>query len=437
MSVPKELAFHGWTVERILTESRWQHLHRDLMVVELWCGVMSIVTAARSVGLPAEGFDINRIPGVTDDAMSEKSENIISLKGFLNAVKLVLRLAPQGLLWMAPVCSSWIFLNSSNTHRRKSNVEGDVNYRPVQEGNAMATVAALLMKLAWVRDLAAVMANPQSSLIFQFPDVRDVLTQCGAATVCTPRCFFDTRPLGERFYKLYKFAAVGPADVQSPGSWIMGTRRRCECPGRKHIPLSDRSPTGKVSGNLEALKSSAAYPISLGKCIVEVWLGAVDPSRKSSTSKTSQWGSASTALGWLQPDTDDEEDNQTTASKPMSQKSPTAVGTSASVGWLQPDSDEEDKDKEAEDKDDKDDTRKMSRKSKPDSSATACVAPGWLQPDQDDEEDNVDEWDILSEKTLPLAGAPEWLQPSDDEGDCNALEVHSEGHPSPKRARWD
>ena len=43
--------------------------------------------------------------------------------GFTNAVKLVMRLRPGGLLWMAVVCSSFVFTSSSNTHRTLDNPE--------------------------------------------------------------------------------------------------------------------------------------------------------------------------------------------------------------------------------------------------------------------------------------------------------------------------
>ena len=64
------------------------------------------------------------------------------------AVALLLRVRPGGLLWMAPVCSSWTFTNSSNTGRKLANVVGNLGYPPVQAGSAMATVAALFMELA-------------------------------------------------------------------------------------------------------------------------------------------------------------------------------------------------------------------------------------------------------------------------------------------------
>lgn len=102
--------------------------------------------------------------------------------GFTNAVKLVMRLRPGGLLWMATVCSSFVFANSSNTHRNLNNPEarhcnsmnimqrcqqprttiqlyldgqGDETYEPVAQGNLMAKIAAWLMVLATSRGVKA------------------------------------------------------------------------------------------------------------------------------------------------------------------------------------------------------------------------------------------------------------------------------------------
>jgi hypothetical protein len=261
------LSVFGWTVDMILQEPRWNQLPRDLDVVELWCGVMSIVLAARADGLQAEGYDINRIPGTTDIPTSKTSENIISPEGFKNAVTLVMRCV--GLVFMAPVCTSWIVCNMSNTKRSRGNVHGNMSYGPVRDGNLMADVAGFLMCLAWRRGLCAIMENPASSLIFRYPNVADVLSALGAHCSVAPRCAFSEEPLGQKYYKLYKFAAVGPSTSLSPGAWIAAIARTCGCPSRKHTSLMRRSDDGKVTGNLEHLTKSAAYPKALGECIVK------------------------------------------------------------------------------------------------------------------------------------------------------------------------
>lgn len=327
-------SFHGWTASSIMASDKWTH-PRDLTVVELWCGVMSIVSAARAHGFEAEGYDINRIPGITDDETSEKSENIIGRTGFHNAVALVMRLRPQGLLWMAPVCSSWTFANSSNTGRKKSNIEGCLEYRAVKEGNAMATVASILMELAWLRGLAAVIENPSSSLIFKFSDVETCLKKFKAVVVNTPRCAFDDQPAGKRYYKLYKFAAVGPAGVPEPAAWIRSTVRSCTCPDREHISLMTRSATGAVSGKLSELKKSAAYPAALGVAVVDAWQGTASPSPRDADARILKKQS----LQWLQPTDDAEAGDDEVGPAPAED-----VCDVRKVCWLNPRSDDSDSD---------------------------------------------------------------------------------------------
>ena len=50
---------------KVLQDSQFSWLERDLDVVELWSGVAAIVAAARKQGKQAEPFDKNRVPGVT------------------------------------------------------------------------------------------------------------------------------------------------------------------------------------------------------------------------------------------------------------------------------------------------------------------------------------------------------------------------------------
>lgn len=112
-----QLKLFGNTVKSILEANDLRD--RDLDVVELWSGVGSIVKAARNhVAVP---FDINRRPGVTD-LEGPGNEDITSPAGFNKALDYVLRLRPSGLLFMAPVCSSFSFCNMHNTKRNRDNV---------------------------------------------------------------------------------------------------------------------------------------------------------------------------------------------------------------------------------------------------------------------------------------------------------------------------
>ena len=128
----------GLTVSSVLDSASEQ---RDLDVVELWSGSEAIVSAAQASGFTAMPFDKFRIRGVTDSDDPDTTEDILLAAGFRRALSLVLRLRPGGLLWMAPVCSSWIFLNLRCTQRTKvggPRFRGNLRYLPVRQGNLMA-----------------------------------------------------------------------------------------------------------------------------------------------------------------------------------------------------------------------------------------------------------------------------------------------------------
>ena len=139
-------------------------------VVELWSGVEAIVCAAIAAGLAAQGFDKHRIEGVTDTADPGTTESILLEAGFHKALELVLRVRDGGLAWMAPVCSSWIFLNLVNTKRNLSGgprFSGNLAYAPVRDGNRMAEMAAFLFAVAVLRGAHAVIESPASSMMFR------------------------------------------------------------------------------------------------------------------------------------------------------------------------------------------------------------------------------------------------------------------------------
>ena len=117
------LLIFGLTVSLVLNRASDQ---KDLDVVELRSGVAAIVAAARAVGFTAMPFDKFRINGATDTDDPDTTEDILLEAGFRRALNLVLHVRPRGLVWMAPVCPSWIFLNPRNTKKdegRRSKVQ--------------------------------------------------------------------------------------------------------------------------------------------------------------------------------------------------------------------------------------------------------------------------------------------------------------------------
>ena len=261
------LLIFGLTVASVLDSASEQ---RDLDVVELWSGVESIVSAARAAGFTAMPFDKFRNEGVTDTDDPETTEDILLEAGFRRALSLVLRLRSGGLLWMAPVCSSWIFLNLSRTMRTKiggPKFRGNLKYLPVRHGNLMAEMAAFLFLVATARGVHAVIENPACSMMFKYETFANACSLWSERFwAIVPHCRFSVAPFGSRLGKKFK--------LMGSHAWVRLLACKCLCPGRKHkLLVKECRIQGKrtVTGLKQALKDSAAYPAKMGTAIIDRW----------------------------------------------------------------------------------------------------------------------------------------------------------------------
>ena len=334
-------AIFGLTLASVLDRAE---VDRDLDVLELWSGVGSIVRARSRWSYNARGFDIR----------NSEYEDITTPAGFKHAVNLVLQLVVGGLLWMAPVCSSFTFMNSSNCMRRPSNDHyGDTNYPSVIEGNLMARIAAFLFALAWARGVDVAIENPPGSCIWKFPPLKNILDGINStfelADTITHRCAFDPLPPGKRYFKPFRFVATA--------GWINETRRPCSCGTAGHKELA-RSWIGKdglkkVTGHSEELKASSAYPDKLGETIVAAWHGSrlapgVTESKPPSGDEDEEGAQrmrmrrvpkppgVTESNPWQHASSEDEEGAQTASSKPKE-----AAASTQTRSWCQCHSEDE------------------------------------------------------------------------------------------------
>ena len=152
----------GHSMKEIRDMEAFHNSVRNIDVVELWSGCQSICNAARLGGYVARRFDKHRSPGVTD-VPGEHNEDITTKPGLNKALGLVLGLRENGLLWMAPVCSSFCWLNLSNKQRSKENkYRGDTTSAVAKEGNKMALSAMLLAEVALEESQRATPGPPQN-----------------------------------------------------------------------------------------------------------------------------------------------------------------------------------------------------------------------------------------------------------------------------------
>ena len=294
------LVLFGCTVASVLSDPTFNGLPRDLKVVEIFSGVGSVAAAATASGLSSQPFDKFRIEGRTN-IPGPSCEDLTVKAGFVNAVKLVMQLALGGLLWLAPVCSSWVGLNISRTLRsHKNNFQGDTTYPKVAEGNLQAKARAFFMQLAQFRGIEVILENPPSSTIFNFPVLRAAISSMKLVNCVTHRCAFDVSAAkGKRLWKKYKF--VGPA------AWVQKLAKPCPCQGKNHIYLTERWTDCHGKNRFKGLKTlldkSAAYPAAMGTAAVKAWLSNTAEKHRAPDSETrgqkrkAVWSTNS----WLQP----------------------------------------------------------------------------------------------------------------------------------------
>ena len=267
--------FGEWTVAMVKDDKKTK---RDLDVVELWSGVGLIAGAARDIGHEAAEFDIMRIPGHTNVA-GPRLEDITTNNGFNKALHLVLRLRPGGLLWMAPLCSSFAFPNSSKCKRTAADFKGDASYYPVEQGNYMAMAAMFFAQVALCRSVHLAIENPAGSTFWSFvKEFSNFLAQL--PTHIVDRCAFDDGSF-PKMHKRYKISASG--------TWICKLGGRCACPGQRHQHLMYDAPRGRTGTPL--LKESGHYPQRLADRVIHLW-GTAGPVLESAMSSAAiaSWG---------------------------------------------------------------------------------------------------------------------------------------------------
>ena len=257
------------------------------------------------------------------------SEDMTTKDGFFRAVRLVMRLREGGLLWLAPVCSSWVGLNISRTKRSSANqFRGNPSYAPVALGNIMALACAILMEVAHRRGVQVVIENPPSSTLFRFPALEQALGRLTAFVCTTCRCAFDKSKDGTRLWKQYKLVASA--------GWIRQLARQCPCKSQKHqaLTVTWTNSAGKrcFKGVKNLLQKSAEYPPAFGTQVVAKWQSQPESTPPSTPSSASRKPSRQKRkLAWTEPALEPQSTRALSIRAPAKASRP-----SANTSWCQP-----------------------------------------------------------------------------------------------------
>ncbi len=233
------------------------HLPQGVHAVEFFAGKHRICKAFRMKGAQSIPYDKYTI----DNRMDMNSS-----VGFALALLLVLAVRPGGLIWMAPVCSSWVFINRSTSMRSALNPCGDRSLPHVADGNLQAPRVALLAWLAAARGCSWVLEQPRSSILWHHPRFQLLLHHLQVFRA--PLCLGD-----------FGAATEKPIYLWSSHAWIQEVRPRGRKAKAKHTTCQQRrDANGKLvvdGGRL--LKSSQTYPRAFGQAVASALLTHMEP----------------------------------------------------------------------------------------------------------------------------------------------------------------
>ncbi len=249
--VPKALQ----RIVAFLTQMPHNPAHGPLDAVEFFAGSQRVCKALRKRGLRAVPFDRSTI----NDRM-----NMEDAHGFALACSLILSCAAGALVWFAPVCSSWVFINRATSGRSPLLPTGNQNLEYVRAGNMQASRVAALISLCNALGLTWILEQPRSSLMLYHPRLQE---QMQMQTV-----FKANLCLGD-----FKAETLKPLYLLSNAPWIRDLTRWRRPPKFKFAVRTsqsriDRSGRKRVDGISIALKNTQTYSRKFAREVARLYL---------------------------------------------------------------------------------------------------------------------------------------------------------------------
>ena len=245
---------------------------RDLDFVELFAGDHAVSRGLRAMGYKGLTFD-NR----TVDAR----QDILTPVGFLAALAACQRLRPNGLLFAAPVCSSWVFMSRCTTERDISLAGAWASNAHVKAHNAMAARVAALCHFAASAGCHFVVEQPSTSVMFSYRPWLELRTAWAVHQIRFPMA-------------AYGGGSLKPSWLIGTAPWLVRLRTGLSHADRAFLmtpPVSTAVVTEDGLGRKRAtgsseLKGTQAYPLQFGAALAvefDIYAQAVEMAVASAT----------------------------------------------------------------------------------------------------------------------------------------------------------
>ena len=140
----------------------WDLCDRHLDFLEVFSGEQSVSNGLRHLGFH----------GLSVDYLDNPFYDVAQPGGFLMCVRAVLCMKVGALLFLAPPCATWIWITRHSTSRSKDMPHGSGDAADI--ANIIVMRVCYLIALASSLGVRVVVEQPSSSILWDFPCMRDV-----------------------------------------------------------------------------------------------------------------------------------------------------------------------------------------------------------------------------------------------------------------------
>ena len=193
-----------------------------------------------------------------------QEQDMTTQEGFRTFLLALRRLRRHGLWWMAPECTTWIWIGRFQTGRHK-NIEGYDHVPAVQDANIVRDRVCLLALICYwsCRDFIA--EQPNSTVIHVSTPFLHMMQMTRANSICTEHGAFSEHVDG--FCRID--SSRKPLKLMGTAPWMLQLTRTCRTRrtyGTLYTQRVDQS-TGKrrVDGKKKELEESEHYSVEFGK----------------------------------------------------------------------------------------------------------------------------------------------------------------------------
>ena len=217
-------------------------------------GLAKVTNAFRNSGVKVAPYEIKSDPVGMD---------ILGDMGFCNAILLALQSAPGSFCMLAPVCSTWVFLNRGTSRRCRARPLGDTRVVSVRQANIMVSRVCLLLYIFISKGVWWLLEQPVSSLLEYHPRMQEMATLHPMFRAFTwLGAYGPGSPKGSILYSCHEFIGELYRPI-TRDTQFKDTNNLA----RKYV---DSSGKARVHG-LAGLKGSQTYPAGFGSALVAMY----------------------------------------------------------------------------------------------------------------------------------------------------------------------